>query len=214
MKKYLMPAVLAVCFLIFTILVKCVDVQAVGPGATLVGFASLNVAVHNLFSGNAFCYMFTQILGLAAIGLAAIFAIIGIAQLIKRNTLMKVDRTILMLGVVYIAVILLYILFEKLAINFRPILGKDGLEASYPSTHTMLILTVFGTAHYALCNFIKNKSAAIAIRLICYAIMAAAAVCRLVSGVHWFTDIIGSILVSSALISFYHSAAIKKSNRG
>ena len=134
MKKYLAPAFWGLSFIIFTILVKVIDVQPVGAEGS--GFAGLNTAVFSLLGTNHFCYLATQLFGVLAILVAAVFAVLGFVQLLKRKSLLKVDREILMVGIVYVLVIILYILFEKLAINYRPVVLDEGLEASYPSTHT------------------------------------------------------------------------------
>ena len=203
MKKYCSAIFWGICFIIFTVLVKFVDVQPVGAEASLIGFANLNTAVFQLLGTNDFCYRLTQCLGIVAIATAARYAIDGFIQLIKRKSLFKVDREILMVGIIYAIVIILYVLFEKLAINYRPIITDEGLEASYPSTHTMLILTVFGTAIPLAGKYIKSPKAATLEKICLIIFMWVTVVCRLLSGVHWFTDIIGGLLISLALISLY-----------
>lgn len=205
MKKYLSPIFWGLCFIIFTILVKVIDVQALGAQGSLIGFASLNLSVNQLLGTNHFCYLITQLFGIIAIMAAALFAVMGFVQLIKRRSLLKVDHEILMAGIVYAIVIILYVLFEKLAINYRPLVLEDGLEASYPSTHTMLILTILGTALPLAGKYISNPKVALAVKLICIIIMWLTVVCRLLSGVHWFTDIIGGVLISLCLISLFKS---------
>ena len=205
MKKYLAPAFWGLSFIIFTILVKVIDVQPVGAEGSLIGFAGLNTAVFSLLGTNHFCYLATQIFGVLAILVAAVFAVLGFVQLLKRKSLLKVDREILMVGIVYALVIILYILFEKLAINYRPLILDEGLEASYPSTHTMLILTILGTAIPLAGKYIKNPKTALAVKFVCILIMWLTVIFRLVSGVHWFTDIIGGVLISLSLISLYKS---------
>jgi undecaprenyl-diphosphatase len=205
MKKYLKAIFWGLCFIIFTILVKVIDVEPAGAQGSLIGFASLNLSVNQLLGTNHFCYLITQLFGLLAIFLAAVFAVMGFVQLIKRKSLLKVDHEILMVGIVYAIVIILYVLFEKLAINYRPVVLEDGLEASYPSTHTMLILTILGTALPLAGRYISNPKIALLAKLLCIVIMWLTVVCRLLSGVHWFTDIIGGVLISLCLISLFKS---------
>ncbi len=205
MKKYLDSIYYALLFVFFTLLVRVIDVQAVGPLESRVGFAGLNLAVHNFFGMHIFWYKLTQVLGIAAIFVAAVFAIVGFIQLIKRKSLLKVDKDLLMLGIVYIVLILLYVLFEKVPINYRPVVldTAEGLEPSYPSTHTMLILTIFGTAIRCAGVYIKNQKLVFTAKILCLVIMAITIVGRLVCGVHWFTDIVGGVLISLAFISLY-----------
>ena len=205
MKKYISPIFWGLCFIIFTVLVKVVDVQPLGPEGSLIGFASLNLSVFEGLGTNNFCYLITQLFGILAILVAALFAVMGLVQLIKRKNLLKVDHEILMAGLVYALVIILYVLFEKLAINFRPLITDEGLEASYPSTHTMLILTILGTAVSLAGRYINKPKLALAVKILCIVIMWLTLVCRLLSGVHWFTDIIGGLLISLCLISLFKS---------
>ena len=210
MKKYLSTIFWGICFIIFTVLVKVVDLEPVGAMNSLIGFASLNTAVFKLLGTNHFCYLLTQGFGVLAILAAGLFALTGFVQLIKRKSLFKVDHEILMAGIVYAIVIILYILFEKLAINYRPIVLEEELEASYPSTHTMLILTILGTAVSLSASYIKKTRLVLITKIFCIAIMWLTVVCRLLSGVHWFTDIIGGLLISLCLISLFKALKTQK----
>lgn len=212
MKKYTDAILFALLFVFFTLLVRVIDVQVVGPQDAWIGFAGLNVAVHEFFGMNLLLYKLTQILGIAAIALAGLFAVTGAVELIKRKSLLKVDRELLMLGVIYIIVIVLYVLFEKFAVNYRPVIldPAEGLEPSYPSTHTMLILTIFGTAIRACGFYIKNSKLLVAARVSALLIMALTIVGRLICGVHWLTDIIGGVLISLSLICLYRALTTKK----
>ncbi len=212
MKKYTEAILFALLFIFFTLLVRVIDVQVVGPQNAWIGFAGLNVTVHEFFGMNLLWYKLTQILGIAAIALAGLFAVTGAVELIKRKSLLKVDRELLMLGVIYIIVIVLYVLFEKVAINYRPVIldAAEGLEPSYPSTHTMLILTVFGTAIRACGFYIKNTKLLVGARVFALIIMALTIVGRLICGVHWLTDIIGGVLISLSLICLYRALTTKK----
>ena len=203
MKKYVLPSILLICFVVFTILVRCIDVQPVGPENSLIGFATVNTAVHNYFGEHHLWYQLTQVFGILAIGVAAAFACVGLVQLIQRKSLLKVDRSVLALGFVYVAVIILYVLFEKLAVNVRPVITDEGLEPSYPSTHTMLILTILGTARYAVKKLLKNPKIVLILQILCLVIMILTVIGRLICGVHWLTDIIGGLLISGALVGFY-----------
>ena len=203
MKKYLKAIILTLSFVLFTIAVKFVNVMPVGANGSEIGFAALNVAVNELFGEQSFFYLLTEAFGLLAICVMAAFALMGFIQLIKRRSLLKIDRKILVLGGAYVVLILLYVLFEKLVINYRPIVSNGELEASYPSTHTMLILTVFGTAVCLIGDYVKKPGLVRILKIVALCIMILTVVGRLVCGVHWFTDIIGGVLISAALISWF-----------
>ena len=205
MKKFANSYIFGFLFVIFSLWIRLFDVQPVGPEGSSIGFAALNVAVHEFFGMHLFWYKLTQALGLLAIAVAGVFAVTGLVQLIQRKSLLKVDKKILMLGVIYILVILLYALFEKVPFNYRPVVldPAEGLEPSYPSTHTMLILTIFGTAVAVLGDYIKNAKLVLLLKIVCLVIMALTIVGRLVCGVHWFTDIAGGVIISLFFINLY-----------
>lgn len=205
MKKFAKTYVFFSFFIVFSLWLRLFDVQAVGPEGSRIGFAGLNVAVHEFFGMHIFWYKLTQVFGYVAILLAAAFALLGFIQLIKRKSLLKVDKNLLMLGVVYILLVLLYVLFEKIPFNYRPVIldPAEGLEPSYPSTHTLLILTVFGTAIQLAGDYIKNTKLLLAAKISALIIMVLTIIGRLICGVHWFTDIAGGVLLSLFLISFY-----------
>ena len=205
MKKFANSYIFGFLFVIFSLWIRLFDVQPVGPEGSSIGFAALNVAVHEFFGMHLFWYKLTQALGLLAIAVAGVFAVTGLVQLIQRKSLLKVDKKILMLGVIYILVILLYAVFEKVPFNYRPVVldPAEGLEPSYPSTHTMLILTIFGTAVAVLGDYIKNAKLVLLLKIVCLVIMALTIVGRLVCGVHWFTDIAGGVIISLFFINLY-----------
>ena len=190
-------------FILWTVLVRFVDVRAIGPEGSSVGFATLNGFVHELTGVNWLLYTVTDWLGLVPIFVAFSFAILGLVQLIQRKSLWKVDHSIRALGVFYIAVMAVHVLFEMVVINYRPTLIDGYLEASYPSSTTMLVLCVMPTAAMQLNVRIKNtvlrRCAIIAI----IAFTAFMVIGRLISGVHWVTDIIGGALFSAGLVSLY-----------
>ena len=190
-------------FAVWTLLVSIIDVKAIGPNGSSVGFAALNAFVHRITGVNMNLYSITDWLGLVPIFVCISFAIFGLIQWIKRKKIKKVDYSIFVLGGFYVIVIAAYLLFENLIINYRPVLINGILEASYPSSTTMLVLCVMPTAIMQLKDRIKNKllfkiiTAAISTFIIFMVIG------RLISGVHWFSDIIGGILLSIGLVALY-----------
>ena len=204
-KTLVWGACLLATFVTWTVLVRLVDVQMIGPRESSVGFANLNGYVHNLTGVNMFLYVITDWLGLVPIGVALGFAILGLVQLIKRKSLWKVDFSIISLGVFYIVVIVAYIFFEIVVINYRPILIEGYLEASYPSSTTMLVMCVMPTMAIELKGRIKNALFKWCIIIAIITFTAFMVVARFLSGVHWITDIIGGALLSSGLVLTYYS---------
>ena len=199
-----------VSFIIWTLLISFVDVKAIGPEGSSVGFATLNEAFHTLTGTHMWLYTVTDWLGLVPIAVCLGFAIFGLAQWIKRKRFSKVDSSILALGGFYLTVMATYILFEYVVINRRPVLINGYLEASYPSSTTMLVMCVMPTALMQLSSRIKNKILRSILTYLIIGFTAFMVIGRLVSGVHWLTDIIGGAIVSSGLVLMYYGIAHAK----
>ena len=204
-KKFLIGEGFLAAFVLWTVLVSFVDIRPIGPNGSRVGFAALNGFVHDLTGVNLFLYTVTDWLGLVPIAVAFGFAILGLAQWIKRKSLLKVDGSLLVLGGFYIAVIASYIFFETVVINYRPTLIDGYLEASYPSSTTMLVMCVMPTAMLQLRPRIKNDVFRRCVLILIALFTAFMVIGRLLSGVHWLTDIIGGALLSAGLVSIYAS---------
>jgi undecaprenyl-diphosphatase len=207
LKNLFVAFVLLTLFIAWTILVSFVNVQPIGPKGSSVGFSSLNKAFHSFTGTNMLLYIVTDWLGLIPALVILGFGALGLFQWIKRKSILKVDRSILVLGVFYIAVICVYLMFENVVINYRPTLIEGCLEVSYPSSTTMLVMCVMPTAAMQLRTRMKNTLFG---RFVCIAIAAFTAfmvIGRLISGVHWVTDIIGGALISAGLVLAYRTFA-------
>ncbi len=191
-------------FVLWTVLVYFIDVKAIGPRGSSVGFAALNGYVHDLTGVNTLLYEITDLLGLVPIGTAFGFAVLGLIQCIKRKSIFKVDRSILILGGFYIIVTAAYILFEIVVINYRPTLIDGNLEASYPSSTTMLVTCVMPTAIMQFNARIKSGLFRRCATFTVTAFTAFMIIGRLLSGVHWLSDIIGGVLLSAGLVTIYY----------
>lgn len=192
----------------FTFLVRIIDVKEIGIDGTKIGFATINKFVFDTIGVNMIWYYITDWLGVIPVLIALIYALIGFVQMIKRKSVFKVDKNIILLGIFYIVVIALYIFFEKHIVNYRPILINEFKEASYPSSHTLITICLCGSSiiiNKALYNCKITKCMnAFSLIVICIIVIG-----RLISGVHWITDIIGGILISSALLMTLYSSIHK-----
>ena len=203
-KKYLISAILIVCAIAFTILVKVVDVKQIGEGQTIVGFATVNEAFLKNVGVHMVWYKITEYLGYIPLLIAVGYATVGLVQLIKRKSVFKVDKEIIILGAFYIFVVAIYLLFEKVIINYRPILIDGKLEASYPSSHTLMSICILVSSIIINKRIFDNKYTKI-MNIFSILLMLVIVVGRLISGIHWFTDIIGGIIISSALLMLFYS---------
>lgn len=196
-------SVLLAAFVLWTVAVCQIDVQPIGPNGSSVGFAGLNGWVHDLTGVHMGLYVLTDWLGLVPMGFVLGFAVLGLVQWMRRRKLFRVDRDILLLGGFYLLVLILYLVFETIAVNARPVLIDGRLEASYPSSTTMLVLCVMPTAMMQLRARIRNTKVRTIVLTILAVFTACMVVGRLIAGVHWFTDIIGGVLLSAGLVALY-----------
>ena len=206
-KNFCSAICLLAAFLLWTAALRFVDVQAIGPEGSVVGFAALNRFVHDLTGVHMVLYTLTDWLGLVPIGFAAGFALLGLRQWIVRKHILQVDSSILLLGGFYIAVTAAYIFFEIFALNYRPVLIDGYLEISYPSSTTMLTMCVMPTAVMQLNARIGHKLLRRCAASAITAFTVFMVIGRLISGVHWISDIIGGALLSTGLVLLYRSAS-------
>lgn len=204
-RNIILCAIMTFITIIYTILVKFVDVKKIGPKNSSVGFASLNGWFNDLVGSNMTIYKITEILGYLIFILCAFYGIIGIYQLIKRKNIKKVDKEIILVGLFYVLVLAVYVIFEKVVINYRPVLIDGELEASFPSSHTMLSLCVGISSLLISKKYINIKYIGI-VNLVTIILMLSVLLGRLISGVHWLSDIIGGIIISITLILYFVTA--------
>ena len=198
--------IMIIMFILWTILIQNIDVQSVGQNGTDIGFAKLNVWFHNITVVHMWVYTVTDWLGLLPIFICMVFGGVGLVQLIKRKSLLKVDKDIILLGVYYVLVIFGYLIFEMIPINYRPILIEGFLEASYPSSTTLLVMSVMPTLAFQSYRRIVNSKIKRGIYVFTVLFTTFMVVGRTVAGVHWLTDIIGSVMLSSGLYLIYHGS--------
>ena len=207
-RNLLTGAGLVGAFALWTVLIQCVDVQAVGQNGTKIGFAGFNVWFHQLTGVHMMIYTITDWLGLVPIFICLCFGVLGLVQLIKRRSPLRVDPDILLLGVYYLLVIACYLIFEMIPVNYRPVLIEGRLEASYPSSTTLLVLSVMPTLMFQANRRVSNTMVRRVSAIFAVAFSAFMVIGRLISGVHWATDIIGSVLLSAGLYMLYRSAVL------
>ena len=191
-------------FILWTAAICYVDGRPIGPEGSAVGFAALNGAFHQFTGVHMALYVITDWLGLFPVAVGFAFGLLGLKQLLQRKRLQLVDPDILALGAFYLLVIGM---FEKLALNYRPVHIQGILEASYPSSTTLLTLCVMGTARMQLKRRIRRpwlqKNLLWAVDLFTGFMVTG----RLFSGVHWRTDIVGGIFLGAGLLLLYRWAA-------
>ena len=201
-------AALILAFILLTVLIQTVDVRPVGVNGTNIGFATVNTWFHRHTGVHMGLYTVTDWLGLVPIAVCIGFGLLGLAQTVRRRSIAKVDRDILLLGGYYILVILGYLIFEMIPINYRPILIDGAMEASYPSSTTLLVLSVMPTLLFQVNRRAKGQTVRRMTAAFVFLFSAFMVIGRLVAGVHWLTDIVGSVLLSAGLYSLYRAAVL------
>ena len=210
-KKYTVSVVFAVAFCGLIALVRAYNVAPIGPLGTEIGFYGLNGTVRDAISVNETWYEITEILGYLSIAVAGFFVILGAVQMLKRKSLFKVDKKFYALAGLYAAMAFIYALFEVVVVNYRPVImeGAEHVEASFPSSHTMLVCVIMGGAFVIIGAYIKNRGLALALKGLAVAVATVTVVGRLLSGVHWFTDILGGVFISFALVILFSAVCDK-----
>lgn len=206
-KKCLMITIsILIIAVLYTILVKTVDVASIGPNGSEVGFSTLNRFVRDGLGTSDFWYHVTKYLGIVPFFIVAFYGLQGFIQLVQKKSLKEVDRRLLLLGCLYVLLGITYIFFEKVIINYRPVIMDGELEASYPSSHTMLAMVICLSSLLIGKYYIKNKNLLKGFTFGTIILMLLLVIGRILSGVHWISDILGGIIISITLVSIYVTA--------
>ena len=202
-KKLYFALGFVLAFILWTVLVCVVDVKGVGANQTNIGLASINTLINELIGSHLVLYFITDWLSVLPICIAFGFGVLGLCQWVKRKSLFKVDKSLFVLGGFYLVVFAVYFLFENITINYRPILIGGNLESSYPSSTTMLVACIMPTSLMQFKGRIKNRLISIAVSCAIILFTVLMVIGRIISGVHWFSDIVGGIFISVGLVLFY-----------
>ncbi len=223
-KKCLIYTTVAVAllaaFLILTLLLTCVDVRAAGESGAEVGFATLNEAVFDALgqlgdTAATISLKFSELCGAIMLAAVGAFGITGLVQVIRRKGILRADKELYVMagGLVLLAAV--YVLFEIVVINCRPVLDEGELAASYPSSHTMLAVAVAGMGAAYLYRRIQCRCRRTSPGMSLIGLATVTTLLRLEAGVHWLTDIVGGVLAGLVITFAYLAvcAALQKGDR-
>ena len=213
-QKTILPTIIFAALFVFVLAAgSLIDVKPAGPDETRIGLSTINLAIENLIcptaptlsGGNLIWYYLSEVTGVIALLVAALFAALGVLELVQRKSVVKVDKEILALGALYILTMIFYALFEVIVINYRPVIMPDetAVEASFPSSHTMLAIVIFGSAVPMFYRYIRSERLQKILHIACLILLAVTICARLLSGVHWLTDILAGSFLALALLSLF-----------
>ncbi len=221
-KGYMIGCALMIVFILFTVLVKAVDtgktevkvVAADGTFATgeeiSVGFSKLNIAASDALGYSGTWYKLSKYLGYVCILAGGALCLWAVWQAVSRRGIRNIDRDLSCFCLLMIAMLFFYLLFEVLKLNWRPVILKEGLEASYPSTHTLLAVCAAGGAAIFLSRLkIRRELRLAGIAVLCF-VGFMTVLCRLLSGVHWVTDVLGGVILGASLLQLYRTLLTEK----
>ena len=209
-KRLWMALGFLMAFVLWTLVLGAVDVQPIGPNGTQVGFATINGYVHRMTGVNMAIYTVTDWLGLVPVAIGFGFAVLGLVQWICRKSVRKVDFDLWVLGGFYLLMLAVYLLFESVVINYRPVLIHGFLEVSYPSSTTLLVLCVMPTTMLQHHRRLQHRLLRRVLQTIIVLFMLFMVVGRLLAGVHWLTDIIGGVLLAGGMVLLYDAVCLLK----
>lgn len=201
--SFTMSLILLAVSVIFTLLVAFVGKAPVGPENSEVDFAALNAALHDQFGYNTVFYGISSVLGYLTILTALINCVSFLVNLVKKKDLRMVRADLTATLGIYILLAVLYLVFEFVVINYRPVILEEGLEASFPSTHSMLAIAVMFSAAQQVRTGMKESGIRNILILLCVLTGVLTPVTRFFSGVHWFTDILGGVMYGLFLTSLF-----------
>ena len=182
---------------------KMVDVQAAGPLDSQIGLAGINTRFRDLIGQNALMHVLADMLLYTSFAVVLCFGLDGLIQLISGRSLKNVDKGLLFLVPIYLLMAVFYVAFEKYIINYRPILEDGVLEASFPSSHVLMIVTILGTAALELKHLVGNRAGRGLLQFLCILGCIGGIAVVSLHGRHWLTDVAGGVLCAGILISLY-----------
>ena len=202
-KHIIFTSLMIILAVAFTIAVDKIDTTLVWGKE--IGFSNLNIAVHRLLQTSETLDLISDITMIFSALLLGGFVFMGTYQIISGKGIKAVDKEILISGAVFVLTALTYLIFEKVVINFRPVLEDGFLEASYPSTHVLLSTVINILAIDYIVNKIKNRKIMLPVVIFVVVITVVGFGARVLSGMHWATDIVGALLFAGALIMIYYT---------
>ena len=156
----------------------------------------------------------TDIILYASIAIVGLFAVLGLAQWISRKSIKKVDKQILWMVLPLALVVIVYLVCDKILtpdrFSFMPTRPDGSGEPSFPSTHVLVVTTVFFCISAALPKYIKSKVALFLIDIVMFALASLVATGRIMSDKHSYIDVAGSVVFALIFYGIYNAIIHRK----
>lgn len=209
---YVMSAVSFTLFVILTVLLLKVDVTASGINGSNIGLSMINISFRDVIGSSWLCYNISKVAGIVGLAACALICLMFAFRVMRQKSLKALCKRDVALVALYIETAVFYIVFDKIVINYRPMLkwGETEPESSFPSTHALMAVVIFVSLGHVASDYIKNKLTLKIVQGACVVFALAIILGRTFSGVHWFTDIVGGILFGVGLVCAYLGAACKE----
>ena len=150
----------------------------------------------------------TDVILISSFAVLAVFVVLAIVQWVQRKSIKKVDRSLRWMPLPLAIMTAVYFIFDKLLIlNTRP----DGSgEPSFPSTHVMVVSTIFLITAFALPKYIKSKPALITIYILMLILVTLVCAGRVLANKHWLSDVIGGFSFAVIFALIYYAVATRR----
>jgi undecaprenyl-diphosphatase len=146
--------------------------------------------------------LISDVILISAFAVFAVFAILALCQLIKRRSLKKVDKQLLWAILPFALMAIAYVVFDKfIVLNTRP---NGSGEPSFPSTHVMVVATIFLVVASILPKYIKSKSACVVLDLMMLLLLFLVCAGRVFSKMHWISDVLGGLGFAAIFAGIYY----------
>ena len=144
----------------------------------------------------------SDIILISSLMVLVVFAVLGLYQWIKRKSLAKVDKPLLWMILPLVLMAITYYIFDHFLIwNTRP---NGSGEPSFPSTHVMVVATIFFCIAIILPRYVRSKAMCIVIDLLMLLLLVSVCVGRVAANMHWISDVIGGIIFAIIFSTIYY----------
>ena len=204
---FLIATTLTVFFVVFTLTLKLVDMQS--DSSQFIGWASINIWWRDLIGVHFSWHIISHFIALISLLVLTGILIWQVITVFHRRKLSALTRNWWVFDITLLALGLSYLLFQIVAINYRPIQVDGAIEISYPSSHSLLITTTWLLIIFRLRREIQSQTWRRILIIVGWTLMLTGVIARLLCGYHWFTDIVGGVLLGTVFAAWYQAFVVE-----